>query len=265
MSKTEIESIESTKAYAVFTKRKMKSLKYKDIISKCTKEKDLEGFRSALQDNCPEYSYFEVAPLFFALRNKFNEGLEGDYIKFYKECTKLASDENLSIAIYMLGIILGHSKTYDALYESLPLAIFKQKNESLESSLSKNELLSKTNVKSSKEKNFAIETSQSEIPVIITKPHIEELVDDSNAMCISSKMNQCHDEKENEDAKQNQSSSIVETDLFEEQRIKFPFFMRKLTKKGTVPRKPKPNDIVQVGSKEEYSVYNSKGYKFYKN
>jgi hypothetical protein len=165
----------------------------------------------------------------------------------------------------MLGIILGHSKTYDALYESLPLAIFKQKNESLESSLSKNELLSKTNVKSSKEKNFAIETSQSEIPVIITKPHIEELVDDSNAMCISSKMNQCHDEKENEDAKQNQSSSIVETDLFEEQRIKFPFFMIKLTKKGTVPRKPKPNDIVQVGSEEEYSVYNSKGYKFYKN
>lgn len=254
ISKTEIESIESTQAYAVFAKRKMNSLKYKDIISKCKKEKDLESFKAALQKNCPEYSYFDVAPLFFALRNNFHEGLDGDYLRYYKECTKLASEENLSIAIYMLGVILGHSKTYDALYESLPLAIFQPKFKFKQKTTQ--QITSEKVSKKIEEKECTL--AGSNVPLTINRTHIEELVDDSSEVkTIYSKMNQ--DDGIDSNQQDSETSHIIKN-LFEEE-ITYPCFMVKPTKTGKIPKRTK--DIKKANTKEEYILYLSKGYQSY--
>lgn len=72
----------------------------------------------------PDVDFIKVASLFFVLRNKFTDDFKYDPI-FINHCKTY--NKEFELALYLLGIILGHKHTYDCMYEELPLAIFKSK------------------------------------------------------------------------------------------------------------------------------------------
>ena len=82
------------------------------------------NFVSMAQYYSPDVDFIKVASLFFILRNKFTDDFKYDS-KFIDHCKKY--EKEFELALYLLGIILGHKHTYDCMYEELPLAIFKSK------------------------------------------------------------------------------------------------------------------------------------------
>ena len=82
------------------------------------------NFVSMAKYYAPEVDYIKAATLFFILRNKFTDDFKYDSI-FINHCKTY--EKEFEIALYLLGIILGHKHTYDCMYEELPLAIFKSK------------------------------------------------------------------------------------------------------------------------------------------
>lgn len=67
-----------------------------------------------------------AAPLFLYLKSQFSEGvpvvLDKKKIEYAKEFGELEG----AIAIYLLGITLGHGKTYDSFYQNIHLSIFNK-------------------------------------------------------------------------------------------------------------------------------------------
>lgn len=75
--------------------------------------------------NC---EFFKVAPLFLFLKDKFIEGMEHRPTKDYISYIKSFGLEG-KLALYLLGVILGYDKTYEAFYESTNLSFFKKQVE----------------------------------------------------------------------------------------------------------------------------------------
>ena len=82
------------------------------------------NFVSMAKYYAPDVDFIKIASLFFILRNKFTDDFKYDSI-FINHCKKY--EKEFEIALYLLGVILGHKHTYDCMYEELPLAIFKPK------------------------------------------------------------------------------------------------------------------------------------------
>ena len=82
------------------------------------------NFVSMAKYYAPDVDFIKVASLFFILRNKFTDDFKYDSI-FINHCKTYG--KAFEIALYLLGVILGHKHTYDCMYEELPLAIFKPK------------------------------------------------------------------------------------------------------------------------------------------
>ena len=69
----------------------------------------------------PNYNLLKAATLYYIFLGRYREGLkyEENYLKTGKK-----NGFEFSVACYLLGATLGHSYTYDCLYEELPLPIF---------------------------------------------------------------------------------------------------------------------------------------------
>lgn len=205
--KSETDSIESANAYKILSKFRDNE-KFKNIIKGCYENKKnaaINTYLDTLRNICPEFSYFEVAPLFLALRNYWSEGLTDDYMNVYKACSSYTSEENYAIVMYMLGVVLGHEKTYDALYEALHLAIFKPK----QIVAPKPEPAKKTTLKSAKTLKKSKTSSKmvvEDVPMDVEVPHVEPMATEAQeSITIPSKMNELAKEEE-----------VIQRDLFGE-------------------------------------------------
>lgn len=213
------EEVEHTETYGVISKYK-DTEKYNGLVEKGLKDKKLKIFMSRLSETCPEFPFFEVAPLFLALRNMYAEGIPTEKCsEKYTEYIKLVTAERiLAIAMYLLGIVLGHEKTYDALYETLPLPIFR-----------------KDYIKPIRENEATAGQKTSEIPS-------KNMYSDKPKDYIKEEYIEISD------------------GLFPPKRIKFPFLMGKLYKGGDKKGTLKEDTIKKITNKEEYETYKSKGY-----
>jgi hypothetical protein len=202
------EDVEGTGAYKVLSKIKDKE-RYPDIIKKCYKDKGMAALLSKLKEDSPAYPYIEVAPLFLFLRTYYSEGIGKDYMQTYNLLKGYTSEENLAIALYMLGIVLGHEKTYDALYETLPLAIYKP-------IVVKEPIVEKPQPKAPKKggsgKNTAKKSTSKPakqeivegVHMEITPPHVEPTIpEQQEAITIPSKMNEVPEEETIEGGQRN--------------------------------------------------------------
>ncbi len=73
--------------------------------------------------------YVKAAPLFFFLKNKFAEGMSHKPDEKITKYAKTVGGFECSIAVYLLGLVLGYDKTYDAFYETADLQLFKKGKE----------------------------------------------------------------------------------------------------------------------------------------
>lgn len=259
----EQESIENSNAYSALCKFKDRD-NSTTIIKKCQKDKSLKKLFDLLNERCPEFNYFAIAPLYLFLRNKYNDGVqEKDYIKFAKEIQKNRSEEEVAIAFYLLGVVLGHEKTYDALYESLPLAIYKPKEtlKKLPENQSEKKHSNKAMDVSNKKSNEKTSTNTTiniggNIPLTIEQNLPDDTINKEEVL-IPSKINNIG----LEDISQS-SNSYQTNDLFRT-TIEFPCFMAKCTKQGKIKKNLKSDDIKKVKSKEEYEKLENEGYKLY--
>lgn len=111
--------------------------KYVDLLPKETQYKDLceiiesadaaKNFIERINLKCVGADFLRVAPMFLRLRDDFTEGLDMSKDMAFLEYTKANFEHEFKVASYLLGIVLGHDKTYDCFYEYSKLAIFKKK------------------------------------------------------------------------------------------------------------------------------------------
>lgn len=96
--------------------------------------KSLKDSNLALQVNeATGCKFHVVAPLFLLLKETFSEGLDRKkkignrtFDSYIDYCKKTFGD-SFCLAAYLLGVTLGYDKTYDCLYDTQRLKIFKSK------------------------------------------------------------------------------------------------------------------------------------------
>lgn len=72
-----------------------------------------------------------VAPLFLYLRALYADGMIHKPSQDFIDYSKRIGGFECAVAIYLLGVVLGYDKTYDAFYESAELPFFKKRAEAL--------------------------------------------------------------------------------------------------------------------------------------
>lgn len=129
MSKKEVEDyiVESTDIYKILATYEGKGLKSNDILRLLKRNEMASGFLTKIASFVPEVDFILVAVNYLKMRDLYKDEFTYDE-KFISAC-KVSFGENFTIASYMIGIALGHNKTYACLYESLPLAIYRSKEE----------------------------------------------------------------------------------------------------------------------------------------
>lgn len=129
MSKKEVEDyiVESTDIYKILATYEGKGLKSNDILHLLRQNEMASGFLTKIASFVPEVDFILVAVNYLKMRDLYKD--EFTYNEKFISACKASFGENFTIASYMIGIALGHNKTYACLYESLPLAIYKSKEE----------------------------------------------------------------------------------------------------------------------------------------
>ncbi len=129
MSKKEVEDyiVESTDIYKILATYEGQGLKSNDILRLLEQNEMASGFLTKIASFVPEVNFILVAINYLKMRDLYKDEFTY-HEKFISKC-KASFGESFTIASYMIGIALGHDKTYAYLYESLPLAIYKSKEE----------------------------------------------------------------------------------------------------------------------------------------
>lgn len=129
MSKKEVEDyiVESTDIYKILATYEGKGLKSNDILHLLRQNEMASGFLTKIASFVPEVDFILVAVNYLKMRDLYKD--EFTYNEKFISACKASFGESFTIASYMIGIALGHNKTYACLYESLPLAIYKSKEE----------------------------------------------------------------------------------------------------------------------------------------
>lgn len=130
LSKAEIDdtSVANTAIYQTL-ERLSRNIMMLDIFSYLSKSDAATDFISKVNEIESRVDFFKIAVIFLFLKGKYQDGLRYEP----KIVNAFLSKENTRgcfiFASYLLGIILGHDKTYEALYENLPLKIYKNSEE----------------------------------------------------------------------------------------------------------------------------------------
>lgn len=85
-----------------------------------------------MNSQCPEgFDFYSVAGLYLAFKHQYREGMKVNPSFFEKgliQC-KTIYGKQFELACYILGLVLGHTGTYDCLYQNIGLAIHKPKEQ----------------------------------------------------------------------------------------------------------------------------------------
>ena len=231
--------------------------------------------------------FIKIATLFLILRDKYSDKFYYED-KFIKYCINHYS-EDFKLAIFMLGIVLGHNHTYDCLYESLPLAIFKVK-EKIENPTEQQQIEDAehkdvpsnqgeaseagtiANVKIQEDDTKTVENEEPQ-----KSSDLEDQNDGNNnetTIVVESKMNQSDSNNSEEENKHETTScgGFSKSEALEDKKVssttqsnmrklpKLPCRMGKLLKDGTRLKQKNPIPVL-VKTLEEYLYYSEeKGY-----
>ena len=264
MASREVEEddIKNTQIFVLLDSlRKHPELQYKQIYRWLVENTAAQGFFKKIDEYESRVDFSKVATLFMILRNKYKEDFF--YEKEFITYCKLYGFE-FELAAYLLGIVLGHEHTYDCMYDMLPLSIFRNAAKSHITNEKGRDVL--IEVKTSNGKNEykntgAIQAEQigKGYPVIISKLGEDETKDVQNPSDVKeapsqepSDVKETHlqeatVQKENsiqendqgkvlpqDSIKKDANSSLGDKNLFGEDEIKYPIYMRK--KPGGRPR-----------------------------
>lgn len=129
MSKKEVEDyiVESTDIYKILATYEGKGYKSNEILHLLRQNEMASGFLTKIASFVPDVDFILVAVSYLKMRDLYKD--EFTYNEKFISACKASFGESFTIASYMIGIALGHDKTYACLYESLPLAIYKSKEE----------------------------------------------------------------------------------------------------------------------------------------
>ncbi len=86
-----------------------------------------KAFLERIAQFAPEADFISTAISYLKMRDLFQDSFYYNK-KFIDDC-KAAFGESFTLASYMIGLALEHYKTYSCLYETLPLSIYKTKEE----------------------------------------------------------------------------------------------------------------------------------------
>lgn len=141
MSKKEVEDeiVESTEIYKILSTYEDEWKRYKstDILKRLKQEEKASGFLTTIASFVPDVDFILIAVNYLKLRDLYKS--EFTYNEKFISTCKISFGESFTIASYMIGIALGHDKTYACFYESLPLDIYKSKEEMADILLRKQE------------------------------------------------------------------------------------------------------------------------------
>lgn len=129
MSKKEVEDyiVESTDIYKILSTYEGQGYKSNEILHLLKQNEMASGFLTKIASFVPDVDFILVAVNYLKMRDLYKD--EFKYNETFISACKASFGESFTIASYMIGIALGHNKTYACLYESLPLAIYKSKEE----------------------------------------------------------------------------------------------------------------------------------------
>lgn len=120
-------AVESTDIYKVLYTLEGKDWKSNEIMDFLKTDKGADRFLKTVYSFVPEIDFITTAVNYLWLRDLYKEKFV--YQEKDIEKCKSAYGECFTLAAYMAGIALSHDKTYSCLYETLPLAIYKSKEE----------------------------------------------------------------------------------------------------------------------------------------
>ena len=130
MSKKEIDEytqIEGTIIYKILASYNGMAYKTNEILEKLHQDEMASDFLTKITAVVPKIDFILVAVSYLKLRDVYREGFFYDE-SFIEKC-KVVSGESFYLASYMLGLVLSYDKIYSAFYRSIPLAIYKSREE----------------------------------------------------------------------------------------------------------------------------------------
>ena len=129
MAKQEVDdyTVENTEIYNILCKFEGKGLKFKEIMHYLKSDEGAAGFLNKISSFVPEIDFITTAVNYLNLRDSYKD--EFVYNEESVEACKSAFGKSFTLAAYMAGIAFSHDKTYSCLYEVLPLAVYKSKEE----------------------------------------------------------------------------------------------------------------------------------------
>ena len=129
MAKQEVDdyTVESTEIYNILCKFEGKGLKSNEIMHYLKSDEGAAGFLNKISSFVPEIDFITTAVSYLKLRDSYKD--EFVYNEKFVEACKSAFGECFTLAAYMAGIAFSHDKTYSCLYDILPLAVYKSKEE----------------------------------------------------------------------------------------------------------------------------------------
>lgn len=129
MNGGDVDSYEPTRIYKLLGSLDY-DLKSDKIQEKINSSEEARGIRDKIKEYCPEIDYLKVATIFLKMKNDYADGLM--YCKKTIDGYIKAWPNEFPVAAYLLGWMLGHRKTYDCLYDMLPLSLFKENTQKVE-------------------------------------------------------------------------------------------------------------------------------------
>lgn len=263
MASREVEEddIKNTQIFVLLDSlRKHPELQYKQIYQWLVENTAAQGFFKKIDEYESRVDFSKVATLFLILRNKYKEDFfyEKEFIEYCK-----SFGFEFELAAYLLGIVLGHEHTYDCMYDMLPLSIFKKAIKSHITNQKGWDSLIGEKTSEDKDENKTPEAIQTEqvgkdTSVILSKLEADETI---NVQSLDAKdapteepsdmeeaflqeatikkedsMQEDIQEKEHtqDSLEKEADSSSYDKNLFGEDEIKYPIYMRK--KPGGRPR-----------------------------
>lgn len=129
MAKQEVEDyqVEETAIFRILNSYVGQNLKSDKINYLLGQDERAKAFLERIAQFAPEADFISTAVSYLKMRDLFQDSFYYNK-KFIEDC-KSAFGESFTLASYMIGLALEHNKTYSCLYEDLPLAIYKTKEE----------------------------------------------------------------------------------------------------------------------------------------
>lgn len=261
LREVEEDDIKNTQIFLLLDSlRKHPELQYKQIYQWLVENTAAQGFFKKIDEYESRVDFSKVATLFLILRNKYREDFfyEKEFIAYCK-----SFGFEFELAAYLLGIVLGHEHTYDCMYDMLPLSIFKKAIKSHITNQKGWDSLIGEKTSEDKDENKTPEAIQTEqvgkdTSVILSKLEADETINVQSLDAKDAPTEEPSDMKEaflqeatikKEDSMQEDiqgkehiqdslekeaDSSSDDKNLFGEDEIKYPIYMRK--KPGGRPR-----------------------------